>query len=48
MTMQDTKIYALNFLPGDEILVASSTFHASLGPIKNLNCKKKKKGNKDY
>ena len=35
----EAAIYALNFLPGDEILVASSTFHASLGPIKNLNCK---------
>ena len=35
----EAAIYALNFLPDDEILVTSSTFHASLGPIKNLNCK---------
>ena len=31
-------IYALNFSPNDEILVPASTFHASIGPIKNLNC----------
>ena len=35
----EAAIYALNFSPDDEILVTSSTFHASLGPIKNLNCK---------
>ena len=35
----ESAIYALNFSPGDEILVTSSIFHASLGPIKNLNCK---------
>ncbi len=34
----EAAIYALNFSPGDEILVTSSIFHASLGPIKNLNC----------
>ena len=35
----EAAIYALNFSKGDEILVPSSTFHASIGPIKNLNCK---------
>ena len=35
----EAAIYALNFSKDDEILVPSSTFHASIGPIKNLNCK---------
>ena len=34
----EAAIYALNFSDGDEILVPSSTFHAALGPIRNLNC----------
>ena len=35
----EAAIFALNFSKDDEILVPSSTFHASIGPIKNLNCK---------
>ena len=35
----EAAIYALNFSKDDEILVPSSTFHASIGPIRNLNCK---------
>ena len=35
----EAAIYALNFSSNDEILVPSSNFHASLGPIKNLNHK---------
>ena len=35
----EAAIYALDFSIGDEILVPSSTFHAGIGPIKNLNCK---------
>ena len=35
----EAAIYALDFNHGDEILVPSSNFHSSLGPIKNLNCK---------
>ena len=35
----EAAIYALNFLPNDEILITSSNFHSSIGPIKNLNCK---------
>ena len=34
----EASIYALNFSPQDEILVTSSNFHASIGPIRNLNC----------
>ena len=34
----EAAIYALNFLPSDQILVTASNFHASVGPIKNLNC----------
>tara|TARA_B110001454_G_scaffold37426_1_gene36932 strand:+ start:1596 stop:2729 length:1134 start_codon:yes stop_codon:yes gene_type:complete len=35
----EAAIYALGFKHGDEILVPSSNFHSSLGPIKNLNYK---------
>ena len=35
----EAAIYALDLSIGDEILVPSSTFHAGIGPIKNLNCK---------
>ena len=35
----EAAIYALNLSTDDEILVTSSNFHASIGPIKNLNCK---------
>tara|TARA_B100000886_G_scaffold337536_1_gene298439 strand:- start:689 stop:1822 length:1134 start_codon:yes stop_codon:yes gene_type:complete len=35
----EAAIYALNFFPNDEILVPASTFHASIGPINNLDCK---------
>ena len=31
--------FSLNFSKDDEILITSSNFHASIGPIKNLNCK---------
>jgi len=33
----EAALYALNFSANDEILVTSSNFHASIGPIKNLN-----------
>tara|TARA_B110000503_G_C7161650_1_gene419945 strand:+ start:1924 stop:3060 length:1137 start_codon:yes stop_codon:yes gene_type:complete len=32
----EAALYALDLSPGDEILVTSSTFHASLGPVRNL------------
>ena len=35
----EAAIYALNLSDHDEILVTSSNFHASIGPIKNLNYK---------
>lgn len=35
----EAAVYALGFNNQDEILVTSSTFHASLGPAKNLGCK---------
>ena len=35
----EAAIYALDLTIGDEILVPSSTFHAGIGPIKNLNFK---------
>ena len=35
----EAAVYALDFSKDDEILVPSSTFHASIGPIRNLNCK---------
>ena len=35
----EAAIYALGFQDQDEILVTASNFHASLGPIRNLNCK---------
>ena len=34
----EAAIYALNFSQNDQILVTANTFHASIGPIKNLNC----------
>ena len=35
----EAAIFSLNFSKDDEILITSSNFHASIGPIKNLNCK---------
>ena len=35
----EAALYALNFSNNDEILVTSSNFHASIGPIKNLHYK---------
>ncbi len=35
----EASIYALNLTNNDEILVPSSTFHATIGPIINLNLK---------